>query len=110
MLTNKVKREIDARLDRIVNENETFTKYLLAEDDEYIEEKLSAEYGLWYRVAQIQYEIERNFGRIVCCNTGTAERRRKRATLKAELLAEEESLYKKAVEAIKDYDEFYECA
>lgn len=60
MLTDKVKREINARLASVVNENETFTKYLLAEDDEYIEKKLDPEYELWYKLAQIQYQVELN--------------------------------------------------
>lgn len=124
MLNLKTKREIDARLARIVNENPTFMEYLL-NDEEYLEEKLGTEYQLWAAVVDAQYRIECNFGSIVATNNtitywrvAKREGRVKDAEVNvrlAELEAkkqdykwEEEDLYSEAQKAIRDYERFYE--
>lgn len=124
MLTDKVKREIDTRLASVVNENETFTKYLLAEDDEYIEEKLNPEYKLWNAVVDAQYKIECNFGKLVATNNTImyyraakregrikdAEADVRLAELEAkkrELKWDMDDLYAEAVRYLKEYDWYY---
>lgn len=124
MLNLKIKREIDARLARIVGENPTFMEYLL-NDEEYFTEKLCIEYKLWRTVLDAQHDLEINFARIsVANNTITRLRVAKRegrieasafdvriAELEAKKQGYEwdrEDLYSKAQKAIRDYEQFYE--
>lgn len=117
MLTDKVKREIDARLASVVNENETFIKYLLAEDDEYVEEKLNPEYKLWYKLAQIRHQIALNARDALVTHellrhellrfTPNPFKRKDLEAEQRELECDMDALYAKAVHYLKEYDRYY---
>lgn len=122
MLDLKTKREIDARLDHIVESQPLFIVCLL-NDGKYLEEKIGIMYRIWNTVADVQYRIVCNDAKLNNINNaisfllrvGEAERSfdfdanfAKLEETKEDYEYVEERLYDEAQKAIRDYDRLYE--